>query len=958
LSGVSVDLREEDTQLRYQIEGKRLVCEVPFDRALIETLRDALFEHSEKAWQYPNVAAVVTVGVGVYWYQSGVFWDSFPQLTTPNLKTKWGREFENFLERHATLETFGFLAKEGHHYVAPILAHGGVPHSCLDDLFGLICRQCTHDQTGVEALEYLEGNRRLLGTSKKPVKRFIYHGGEAAEELLSRLLALWRSLERGDADATFGLPKRIVDAFSSWYRDAPESLKSGKRYRFPSPTIRLDPRVMTILLCLPVCTDHPDADECWTVFGRDFPSDLVSEIPIALAPEWQVSCGKRTFRFAGVDERSNPLFFDPSTGKLIRDPERRRLPEQVWALLRDGVESDPDPTHREPFLPWEDYSIVAFDLGGVKRLRVGESVFEVRRPFFQLDDQPVVRNAHSAKTGAPVFNAAPRINWEGSANLTMVRDGANQGNINVSANDLVHLVDLPGEYEIELRGPLGQNHHFEFLLAPGLKVDANPALKYPNSGATTWAVSAPGARITWQGEDGPTFVSHLPSIDFQIVYDDYPLSIRALVPCLEWCITRDPQFGSTEWSTKPQVVEAKSLLSRVTVPVLACRLPLDPLTHRVSIEGKRSRTKLHPKHLSVSGEIFWHFNLREVRDLLLASGKAEKFDLKILDSQGSRTLYRGHALEIRPEWDIIDFQAEWGQTEPDYVVTVSWSETGAEVNGRWLIMRSVWRAWESPAFLSEIPQEERRTLTWASPSDHFPPGRYVLYAVHAPWGLANVDTIEPQATTHVDIHPEIWPEIYDCNESVLTVDRYVERILAHCYRPERVKAPTTVPTGVSDSKVIQFLRFVEGADGLDAVDRDTLSKIALRFFCANPKATAIAASRLEDHRDVLGWALPPLEFVKVSLGEADFDFLVDLVFNFGELRSTKVAGNVAKGHRPRSLAEPLQHWRKDLQPKKKGVHKIPSLGHILFLCERFAVFEERSTEICMEISWGRRNHDK
>ena len=69
-SRISVNLLEEDTQLRYQIEGKRLVCEVPFDRELIEKLRAALFEDADRAWQYPSLAAVVTVGIGVYWYQS------------------------------------------------------------------------------------------------------------------------------------------------------------------------------------------------------------------------------------------------------------------------------------------------------------------------------------------------------------------------------------------------------------------------------------------------------------------------------------------------------------------------------------------------------------------------------------------------------------------------------------------------------------------------------------------------------------------------------------------------------------------------------------------------------------------------------------------------------------------------------------------------------------------------
>ena len=71
-TSAAISLEEEDFQLRCLLDGKRLICEVPFDRSLIEQLRDALFVHdANEAWRFPNVAAVVTVGTGVYEYQSG-----------------------------------------------------------------------------------------------------------------------------------------------------------------------------------------------------------------------------------------------------------------------------------------------------------------------------------------------------------------------------------------------------------------------------------------------------------------------------------------------------------------------------------------------------------------------------------------------------------------------------------------------------------------------------------------------------------------------------------------------------------------------------------------------------------------------------------------------------------------------------------------------------------------------
>ena len=82
---------------------------------------------------------MMTVGLGIYYYNEGDFWRVFPGVYSPIDRSRWGQKFEKFLVDHDSLENFRSIRDEGgHRYVGPILAHGGIPQSCLLDFFNLI----------------------------------------------------------------------------------------------------------------------------------------------------------------------------------------------------------------------------------------------------------------------------------------------------------------------------------------------------------------------------------------------------------------------------------------------------------------------------------------------------------------------------------------------------------------------------------------------------------------------------------------------------------------------------------------------------------------------------------------------------------------------------------------------------------------------------------------------------
>lgn len=84
----------------------------------------------------PTCLACFLVWVGIVGYRDGDYWSAVWESTglaeDPNWERKWGKVFLAFLKANdlPLLDIEGGLT-----YVTPILAHGGIPNSCLDEFF-------------------------------------------------------------------------------------------------------------------------------------------------------------------------------------------------------------------------------------------------------------------------------------------------------------------------------------------------------------------------------------------------------------------------------------------------------------------------------------------------------------------------------------------------------------------------------------------------------------------------------------------------------------------------------------------------------------------------------------------------------------------------------------------------------------------------------------------------------
>lgn len=925
-----MDFAKEETTRSDQLAGKRLLCELPFERGDIEQLRQFLLPKGIQAWSYPTLTAMMTVGIGVYYYNRGDFWSEFPSLYSPVDRSSWGQKFEDFIAKHDSLETFRSVRDDGsHRYVGPILAHGGIPQTCLPDFFGLITHHGDREQSGQDLIESIKGK---TVHADKPVQRFLKYGSEVAEDFVSRFLALWQCYERGDMDAKCSLPDRVVKEFSVWWpAHRPKKRSSSKR--MPRPELCIEPAGLGVFLYLPRCDDHPaiNHESHWDALGKKWAVTRAHEIPLAPSDKWKVTGVGPEYTLEGTTESFPILFFDSNTGKMISEPSLRRLPVKVWVLFKGNLEADPPPIFEEGFSQWPCYHLAVFDLTGKSQLCTGNNMFDVRRPFFQCDTDSIVHGVF-ARNKLPVFSSLPGIQWEGKANLSLTKDGAPQGNIDIESGKLSALLDKPGEYDIELRGPLGESICKHFVLVPGLAVQPSPQVMWPKQNLVKWHISAKAGNIK-SGDTSPPFTHHGPSLEFKIEYDDNEIELCAEIPRLNWRLLPQHENQVDEWTNEPMSVWLNDL-SQTDYPLLECTFGSLGEDTEVFLIGKHSASKLQAKQQRTGEKNSWYFDLRIVCNELEATGKSEEYDLLIRSRCGTEH-FRGKVLSVKPRWHVQKFSAKWKKIEGQHIVDVTWLENGKPLPGRWIVIIPLWEPERGAILKYEV--NDNCGYKWVIPLADLRPGRYMAKAVHAPWGCD--DWIEAQAAIEqpFDVYPESWPETFGNQQVTGTVDSYLQSLLAHWYRPQLVQHPQFPPSGLTADEIKRFLDCLKLANSLERINIPKDGSGSLNIFCANAKATTEAYRAMCDQNMVDIWelVLPSKEIITLELNERGKDFVREVAFQYSILGSVATPKNIKK-YKREDLSGVLALWRKTIGKKR------PPVDEVIFLCEKFLIFEGQS----------------
>jgi len=139
------DLAQCEHKLSKEAQNRRLLGEIPLSPEDLDHLgaliHQAIALDISEGTRFlereaPTCLACFLVWMGIVGYRDGDYWSAVRESTglveDPNWERKWGRIFLNFLK---TNDLPRFEIEGGLTYVTPILAHGGIPNSCLDEFF-------------------------------------------------------------------------------------------------------------------------------------------------------------------------------------------------------------------------------------------------------------------------------------------------------------------------------------------------------------------------------------------------------------------------------------------------------------------------------------------------------------------------------------------------------------------------------------------------------------------------------------------------------------------------------------------------------------------------------------------------------------------------------------------------------------------------------------------------------
>ena len=787
------------------LRGARLVLELGLDEDRFAVIAEVVGQlgaagQRPKAIRqsYPALYASYLVFTGVYRYVSGNFWpDVHPGLTGQGYDP--GYEFLTSI-RTLGLETFDRLVEEEHAqpWVTRILAHGGIPRSCLDPFLDLLRRELARG--AVDATELLAhwrvNNARLHGLHQ-PTRRFLLFGGAPAVDLLDRCIELMRERRRHaiDAAAELGLPRYMAEAIAG----LPPVTGSGagsthRSLSVPRPFVRLDPYSgLGPVVVLPAVPPG-QADGSWRVDAGQqlnrYDASAITDTPIRLSPASSyavefVSASedeRRQFTFEALG-RLPALFLDPDTERLLREPSVLAA-DDVWVLAPPGVEvqtrrraagSPIAPRHIQdlpaPAGAWTGWSLEHIDLGdagSVELVRADEVLARIpvtsARERLRLAGEPLA--GVTTARGAPVYATAPVIEIPAIAGL---EDASWQIRLTIGDHDQTWAVsgeearavalapvigDAVAAITLRVRGPLGFDLREVFAVVDGLQVRRPTNLVRPGTAPATVAVRA--AVVIDDAEPGQWSRRELPEPLTSISCTAHtegnpPLDLRVTIARLLWAVVHEGKpavhpaasvirIGSEEFDD--QLAD----LIVVTTGIAGTELSLELRA------GSRLAGSVGPV-LAGGRDGRWSFDLGPFTDTIRRSSEGRlRFDLIV---NGLPV----HVVDVVAKIEVSRVHAQT-RVAGDFVEAVLTFDQERLVTGRVARLWPEYRPWDAPA---ESPIADSETTVRFSGYDTLAPGPYLAeIAVADGWvrptrprdGSATASSIALGSREEIEAHLE------------------------------------------------------------------------------------------------------------------------------------------------------------------------------------------------------------
>lgn len=529
--------REKEEELRARLKGRRMVFELGLSKRehseISEMVADCFRRNSLRwAWSlHPALLATFLVGEGIFsWSGHKGYWPHVLEAArlsrTQTNQSALGTGFEDSL-KVLRLQSFDDLIfKEGAlRFVSHILIHGGVPVYSLVDFFTLLEKEI--ERGAGDAFDLLgrwRAHHTVFTNIDRPIQRFVLWGGEYARNLLDRCIELSGMTGTvGERAAELELPDYFVTEYDKYRRQRGAAVRPVRSRKLPRPHVEIDPwDALGPVVRLPAVDRvrprwHVTAGSAGLDLVLDGFQDQTVSLPRARAWEVTLEAADSSPRTWVIECFGDVpvLFFDPVNGYLVQDWRSLTMDavwvlssSDVWSAIRLLNRADGSPLRcleKAPPLSgdWHGFRLDCYELEDVGAFYLempgdGSEVVHVAKK----EDRPqlvgILVPGVLTDSGTPVYAQHPTVQLPASyladENQWRVRYQLNGQDLMVASLPASRLAEALsshapvgeralGEYELSLRGALGQDFKAAFAVVPGLAVERPENVVLPDDKA-------------------------------------------------------------------------------------------------------------------------------------------------------------------------------------------------------------------------------------------------------------------------------------------------------------------------------------------------------------------------------------------------------------------------------------------------------------------------------------------
>jgi len=299
---------------------------------------------------------------------------------------------------------------------------------------------------------------------------------------------------------------------------------------------------------------------------------------------------------------------------------------------------------------------------------------------------------------------------------------------------------------------------------------------------------------------------------------------------------------------------------------------------------------------------------------------SEEYSIQV--KKDGKEHYLGKAFSVKPHWDIQKIEATW-KLKNGTIIHVR--DGYAKIEDRWLITIPLFRPW-GKGTTRYLEQGETR---W-EPESEFAPDRYIVKAVHSPWGPPSDNRhIESQKEAFFDVNKKDWPEVYNYSEEApSSLESYTKSLFAHWYNNQLVRCPLPPKPPMMQGDILRFFEYLKDYAELS---NQNIPQIPLNIFCVNPHSTVQVVLSIDGLPKLWQKVLPSNKILHMEENLDELQEIEDNVINFGsEMESRK-----------------KQFQKSDIRKflyNQYGLEESQA-REMIFIFERFQLYKKKDSQV-------------